>query len=87
MTSLKPLPPAMIGDIDSLLESNRAKCISIYPEAEKIRRKWVQQNIALEDVVSVFVERCGIHSVAVSFDRAADYDVLKEEDDHGRPIG
>ena len=40
MTSYKPLPQAMIGDIDALLQSHRAKCISIYPEAEKIRRKW-----------------------------------------------
>lgn len=79
MTSYKPLPPAMIGDIDALLESNRATCISIYPEAEKLRRKWEEQNVALEDVVSAFVERCGVHSVAVSFDRRSEVDVLSEE--------
>lgn len=78
MISYKPLPPAMIGDIDALLASHRSNCIAIYPEAEKIRRKWVENNVALEDVVSVFVERCGLHSVAVSFERRSEVDVLEE---------
>lgn len=78
MTSFKPLPPAMVGDIDALLASHHSECISIYPEAEKLRRKWVEQNIALEDVVSVFVERCGVHSLAVSFERRSEVDVLQE---------
>lgn len=83
MTSFKPLPPAMVGDIDALLQKHREKCISIYPEAEKIRRKWEAQNVALEDVVSALVERCGVHSVSVSFDRQAGIDVLWE--DHEPP--
>ena len=87
MPSLKPLPSEMVGDIDALLEKNRTKCISIYPEAERIRHKWEDQNIALEDVVSVLVERCGIHRVAISFDRYAGPDVLAEDDSRARNEG
>lgn len=84
MAIFKPLPQCMISDIDLFLERNRGTCISVYSEAEKIRRKWEEQNIALEDVVSALVERCGQHGVAVSFDQTDGADtpeVLLE--DHG----
>lgn len=84
MSSYKPLPATMVADIDRVLEANRSRCLSIYPEAEKLRRKWEEENIALEDVVSVFIERCGFHSVAISFDRSAGIDVLTEDGPHLR---
>lgn len=85
MPSLKPLPTAMTRDIDLFLEMNRGKCIELYAEAEKMRKKWEHENIALEDVVSVFVERCGSHDVAVSIDRNAEIDCLLSEEDEIRP--
>ncbi|MFO1130863.1 MAG: hypothetical protein U1E16_02425 [Hyphomicrobiales bacterium] len=81
MPSLKPIPDLMIRDIDRLLEMHRGQCISLYAEAEKLRQKWVARNIALEDVVSVLVERCGSHAVAVAIDSHAGVDVLFNEDE------
>lgn len=80
MPSYKPIPHAMILDIDSFLATNRSRCIPVYREAETIRVRWEKQNIALEDVVSVLVERCGVHDVAMSFDRG-DIEVLVENPD------
>lgn len=77
MPSFKPIPHDMILDIDRFLETNRSRCIPVYREAETIRVRWEKQNIALEDVVSVLVERCGVHDVAMSFDRG-DIDVMVE---------
>jgi hypothetical protein len=79
MPSLKPLPAALIDDIDAYLEIHRSQCIDVYPHSEKMRREWEHLNIALEDIVYVFVERCGLHGVAVSFDRRAEVDVLSED--------
>ena len=78
MPSLTPMPASMLSDIDFFLEQQRGQCIQIYPEAERIRCKWESQNIALEDVVSVLVERAGLHEVALSFDRSAGIDALVE---------
>lgn len=84
MPTLKPIPSAMLGDIDQFLAQHRSRCISLYPEAEKIRLRWEVKNIALEDVVSVLVERCGQYDVAVSFDGRDQVEVLWE-DKAGRP--
>ena len=78
MTMFKSLPLPMIRDIDLFLEQNRSKCIELYVEAERIRLKWEGQNVALEDVANVLVERCGAHGVALSFDRLAEAEVLLE---------
>lgn len=86
MTAIKPLPTPMIRDIDLFLEHNRSKCIQLYSEAERIRRKWEAENIALEDVASVLVERCGAHDVAVSFDRQREVDILLELPDELGPF-
>lgn len=85
MTSFKPLPACMVSDIDLFLEQHRGTCISVYPEAEKIRRKWEDQNVALEDVVSALVERCGQHAVAMAFDRRDEADALLEDHDGAEP--
>lgn len=79
MPTLKPIPPAMLSDIDTFLAQHRSRCISLYPEAEKIRHEWEVQNIALEDVVSILVDRCGQYDVAVSFDGRDQVDVLRED--------
>jgi hypothetical protein len=81
MTIFKTLPPLMLSDIDRFLEVNRSKCIPVYAEAEKIRQRWELQNIALEDIVATLVERCGMHDVAMSFERRDAIDVLIEEDE------
>lgn len=78
MPAIRPLPTPMIRDIDLFLAHNRSKCIQLYPEAERIRQKWEAENIALEDVASCLVERCGAHGVAVAFDRQAEAAVLLE---------
>jgi len=79
MIMLKPIPSAMLDDIDRFLAQHRSRCISLYAEAENIRQRWEVQNIALEDVVSILVERCGQYDVAVSFDGRDQVDVLRED--------
>jgi hypothetical protein len=78
MPRQRTLPAAMMTEIDAVLSHNTERCISVYAGAEKVRSKWEVYNVALEDVVAVFVERCGLHSVAMSFDRG-EVDVLVEE--------
>ena len=78
MPRQRTLPAAMMTEIDTFLRHNTERCISVYNGAEKVRSKWEVYNVALEDVVAVMVERCGLHSVAMSFDRG-EVDVLIEE--------
>lgn len=78
MPRQKTLPAAMMTEIDAFLRHNTERCISVYAGAEKVRSKWEVYNVALEDVVAALVERCGQHSVAMSFDRG-EVDVLIEE--------
>lgn len=81
MPSLKPLPAPMLADIERFLERNRTRCIPVFAEAEQLRQKWERENIALEDVLTVLVERCGAHDVAMSFDRRGETEVLLEDMD------
>ncbi len=85
MRTLKQLPVPMLGDIDKFLSFNKQQCIHVYAEAEKIRQRWEEQNIALEDIVSVLVDRCGYHQVAMSFDRRDEAKLLVERDGSEQP--
>lgn len=82
MYPMNSIPRSISVDIDRVLQANRNKCIAVYGEAEKIRRKWEEENVALEDIVMAFIERCGFHEVAMSLDPSAAAEALG-----GRPRG
>lgn len=68
MYPLRKIPHTILIDIDRALERNRNDCIAVYSEAERVRRKWVQENVALEDIVMAFFDRCAPYEVAMSLD-------------------
>lgn len=63
------LSPEVLQDIDRAMEGFREKCIPVYAEAEKIRKRWIEQNIALEDIVAAIASRAGEFNAAVSLDQ------------------
>lgn len=76
MYPMNKIPHCISIDIDRVLQVNRQKCIAVYGEAEKLRRKWEAENVALEDIVMAFIERCGFHEVAMSLDPSAAAEAL-----------
>lgn len=70
------MPHTILCEIDRVLQANRRKCIQVYEEAEKVRQKWAAENVALEDIVMAFADRCGFYDVAMSFDPRGAIDAL-----------
>ena len=68
MTVTTLLPLQLLTAINSVLAQHKFSVLSVYAEAEKIRRRWHGHNIALEDIVNELVRRSEVHQVAVAFD-------------------
>lgn len=68
MKTIRLLPIEIRREITAVLLNHQSSTLSVYAEADKIRRRWLSRNIALEDIVGVFVEDSGSHGVAIAFE-------------------
>lgn len=80
MKSIRLIPLEMRRDIDAALALHRKGTLPVYAEAEKIRQKWVEKNIALEDIIALLVEGSGNYGVSVIFDPSEASSALLGED-------
>jgi hypothetical protein len=62
------LPRAVLFEIDAVLRLHQGKTLQVYAEAEAIRQRHQELNIALEDILTHLVEDSGKYQVAVAFD-------------------
>ncbi|MFN4143670.1 hypothetical protein [Aestuariivirga sp.] len=70
------LPRPVVHDIEQVLSINRSTCIRVYAEAETIRKRWSDENIALEDIVDALIDRGGRYNASMSLDPSEAADAL-----------
>ncbi len=68
MEMIKLVPIKLRREVSEVLNTYALSTLPVYAEAEKIRRRWHRHNIALEDIIGLFVEECGKHNVSIAFD-------------------
>lgn len=80
MTTIRLIPREILREVETVLALHRRQTLAVYAEAEKIRQKWVEKNVALEDIIAVLVGGSGNHEVSVVFDPSeASHALLGEE--------
>ena len=60
----------MTAEIERVVQEKSGQTLQVYAEAEKIRTRWRDLNIALEDIISQMIEFSGTYGVAVAFEPA-----------------
>jgi hypothetical protein len=77
MTFAVELPERMLTDIDNLLAKYEARTLPVYAEAESIRRIWLAENVALEDIVYQLVRGARARCIALEINSAQAADALQ----------
>lgn len=67
-TTFRLLPRAVLVEIETVLTLHEGKSLQVHCEAENIRQRHHELNIALEDILGCLVEDSGKYQVAVAFD-------------------
>ena len=67
MKNVRILPQQMMEDLESVLRRYEGQTLPVYAEAEKIRQRWEQMNVALEDIVTRLVQGSPKHMVSIFF--------------------
>jgi hypothetical protein len=67
----------MLQDIDLVLMAYSGQTLPLYAEAENLRRKWLVQNVALEDVIEQMMRRASVYSVSFEIDPAQAAEALR----------
>jgi hypothetical protein len=77
MTQTLNIPSTMLQDIDLILLAYSGRTLPLYAEAENIRRKWLSQNVALEDIVEQFLRRAAAYNVSFEIDPSQAAEALR----------
>jgi hypothetical protein len=67
----------MVQDIDVALTAYAGRTMPLYAEAENIRRRWLSDNIALEDVIDQIIRRASVYNVSFEIDPSQAADALR----------
>ncbi len=86
MTIVNQIPADLRREVTEVLMQYRGSTLPVYAEAEKIRLRFQTRNIALEDVIAMFVEASGSHSVSIAFDPSEARDALLGRSPSSSPV-
>jgi hypothetical protein len=71
------VPEPMMQDIDIVLMAYTGRTMPLYAEADNIRRRWLSENIALEDILDLLVRRASVHNVSFEIDPSQAAEALR----------
>jgi hypothetical protein len=77
MTHPIKVPEPMSQAIDFVLTAYTGRTLPLYAEAESIRRRWLSENIALEDILDLLVRRASVHNVSFEIDPSQAAEALR----------
>ena len=77
MTFRTHLPLRMMQDIQNLLTAYEGRTLPVYAEAENVRRRWLSDNVALEDIVDELLRAASTHSIGFEIDPEQAIDALR----------
>ena len=87
MDMIKLIPLKLRREVTEILHAYKGATLPVYAEAERIRCRWRQHNIALEDIIGLFVEECGRHNVSIAFDPSEARDAMMGFESQEAPDG
>ena len=77
MTFRTSLPLHMLQDIERTLQEYAGRTISVYAAAENIRQRWLEENIALEDIVDQLLSGANTNGIGFEIDPTQAADALR----------
>lgn len=77
MTQPIKFPSSMLQDIDLMLMTYTGRTLPLYAEAENLRRRWLSQNVALEDVIEQLMRRASAYNVSFEIDPSQAAEALR----------